>query len=237
LTGQAWSNAHIIAQAIAMTDNPPVAAAGPLPPLLLISSIADVEIGYVLDAAGKKVEQVRFECSQIRGLTMRKVPMLQLRAFCMLMGISLPDDATQSSLLEALATKKMDSATWPAVNLWQEKDSSDEEEEETISKTSNQSKTLIQSNQSSILSTGELVKRATLANVVIVPEKDKDGSLVMDDHGTQVMIATTIVAITIKNIKVDILHTFCIKYDLKPLKKSKDVLAREIVYSSRWTAC
>jgi hypothetical protein len=92
-----------------MTDNPPVAAAGPLPPLLLNSSIADVELGYILDAAGKKVEPARFECSQIRGLTMRRLPMLQLRAFCMSMGISLPDDATQASLLEALATKKMDS--------------------------------------------------------------------------------------------------------------------------------
>jgi hypothetical protein len=33
-----------------MTDNPPVAAAGPLPPLLINSSIADVEFGYVFDA-------------------------------------------------------------------------------------------------------------------------------------------------------------------------------------------
>jgi hypothetical protein len=34
--------------------------------------------------------------------------MPQLQAFCMLMGISVPDDATQSSLIEALAIKKMD---------------------------------------------------------------------------------------------------------------------------------
>jgi hypothetical protein len=37
------------------------------------------------------------------------------------MSISVSDDVTQSSLLEALATKKMDLlaqvATWPAVNL------------------------------------------------------------------------------------------------------------------------
>jgi hypothetical protein len=215
-----------------MTDNPPVAAAGPLPPLLLNSSIADVELGYILDAAGKKVEPARFECSQIRGLTMRRLPMLQLRAFCMSMGISLPDDATQASLLEALATKKMDSLA-QAPPPWQEKDSSDDEEEEIVSKTSNQSKTSTQSNQSSILSTGELVKRATLVDVVIVPEMDKDGILVTDEHGTQVMIATTIAAIAIKSIKVDILRTFCIKYGLKPQKKSKDILAREIAYSKQ----
>jgi hypothetical protein len=122
-----------------MTDNPHVAIAGPLPPLLLNSSTVDVQFCYVFDAAGNKVEPARFKCSQIRGLTMIRLLMPQLRAFCMS----------------------------------------------------------------------------------------------MDNHGIQVMIATTIKAIAIKNIKVDILCTFCVKFGIKPLKKSKDVLAREIAYSKQ----
>jgi hypothetical protein len=146
-----------------MTDNPPVAAAGPLPPLLLNSSITDVKFGYVFDAAGDKVELARFKCSQIRGFTMRRLPMPELRAFCISMGIIVPNDATQSSLLEPLATKKMDllaqAATRPAINHYQDKDSS---HKENVSNASNQS------NQSSILSTGELVRHATLKDVAIL---------------------------------------------------------------------
>ena len=108
-----------------MTDNPPVAAAQPLatllPQFLLNSSLADVEVGTVLDAAGVAVEPVTFERSQIKGFPMRRLPMPQLHVRCIWMDLLVPDNATQSSLIEALATKKLEvitlnnAATQPAV--------------------------------------------------------------------------------------------------------------------------
>ena len=206
-----------------MTENHPVSTAIPLvhllPPLLVNCSINDFELGHVLDAFGDTVDPARFEVVKIRGLVMRRVPMPDLQNFCLLMGLVVPDNSTESSLLEALATKKMDfvakqakQATRPPVNL--DPETSDDE-------------------QSSNLSPGELVKGATLEDVVIIPEIDNVGNIVMDEHGIQAMIATTIRGIAIKNIKVDILRPFCIKFGIKPIKKSKDVLARELAYSKQ----
>jgi hypothetical protein len=97
-----------------MTDIPPLAAAGPLPrpslpPFLLNCSLTDLELDFLSDAAGNKVEPTTMVCSRIRGFDMRRLPIPELRSFCMLKGLIVPDDATHSSLLVALARKKMES--------------------------------------------------------------------------------------------------------------------------------
>jgi hypothetical protein len=88
--------------------------------------------------------------------------------------------------------------------------------------------------QSSVLTPKKLVKSAnTLEDVVIAPDVDKDGNDVTDDNGVRVMIATTIKGIAIKKITMDTLRTFCRKFGIKPPKKSKEVLAREIAFSKQ----
>jgi hypothetical protein len=95
-----------------MTDNIPVAMDTTLPAFLLNLTIVDVEVDYVTDnATGERVKPDRFKCSQIRGFTMSLHPLPHLRSFCLFMGLVVPDDAMQSSLLEALATKKLQ---WPS---------------------------------------------------------------------------------------------------------------------------
>jgi hypothetical protein len=63
--------------------------------------------------------------------------------------------------------------------------------------------------------TDALLKHATLEDMVIIPEKDDNGNVVMDDNGIKVMVATTIKGVAIKSIRMDILHPFCIKVGIQ----------------------
>jgi hypothetical protein len=84
-----------------------------LPTMLLNCSIADFELEVLLDSAGNKVEPKMHQCVKIRGVEMKRLPLALLRNFCMMNGVvDFPEDATQSSLLVALAAKKMNFNSW-----------------------------------------------------------------------------------------------------------------------------
>jgi hypothetical protein len=81
--------------------------------------------------------------------------------------------------------------------------------------------------------TPEIVKSATLKDVETLQEKDTDGMDLLDDDGVKQKIATTIKGISIKDIKVDALRTFCAKVGIKGRGKPKKDLARKIAYSAQ----
>jgi uncharacterized protein with GYD domain len=176
--------------------------------------------------------------SQIKGFATSMLPFPHLHSFCLFMGLIAPDDVTQSSLLEALTTKKLSVAILPrtidildiVAHLPVDLDPPSDDDEEDVSDKSNLLK-------SSTASMTELLKCATLEDVVIVAEKDDDGNIMQDDNAIKVMIATTIKGVAIKSIRMDILRPFCVKVGIQKIRaKSKGIPSRLIVYStSKWT--
>jgi hypothetical protein len=211
-----------------MTDTPPVAAAEPLPAFLLNSNLANVESDYVVDATGAAVEPSRFTCSRIRGFDMKKLPLPHLRTFCLSMGILVPENATQSSLLEALARKKQDTVATRGPPLTFSSSDEDDGVDEATDPPNQSNGTPAQQ-----LTKEQIINSATLDDVVIIPEKDDAGNDVEDENGIKVMVATAIKGIAIKNILCTLLRKFSDKVGVKGRNRSKLVISRQLAYAKQ----
>jgi hypothetical protein len=199
-----------------------------LPPFLLIASLDDVEIDFIT-FAGLEVEPNRYEASRVKGFDLKKLPMQQLRTFCTKNGVTVRVGATHASLLEALAAKKLSIGQSPTNH------------QDTADEASTGSELYHPDTAGEALSPSELsnqeedvIKDATLQDVVIEAEKDAVGGDVFDENGVKVMIAVTISGHGIKNIKMLHLRKLCTKVGLKGIRsKNKKVLCHMLAYSKQ----
>ena len=204
-----------------------------LPPMLLNSTVRDIKVDFITDdETGYRVDPIRYEASKVRGLALKRLPMPQLRSFCTLMGLIVRDEDTQSSLLEALGKKKLAASI---VELLDIPSSDDEDDVEDVpGQESNPAGVVSEASNPSNQTALDVLKVATLDDVVIVPDKDADGNVKLDEHGTPVMVATTIKGVTIKSITMTNLRPFCTKVGLKGFrKKNKGGLCELLAYAKQ----
>ena len=244
-----------------MTDSPPVAASGPLswlPDLLLRCSVVDFELDYLLDEAGKKVEPHTFKLDKILGFDMRRLSLPLLRDFCLLNGVvNFSDNATQSSLLVALAKKKINFTARlsnPDLSDTTDEDDLDEEEDSgesvPVSQSdgkedgSGESAPVSQSNGSCSEQVNTVAttnpsdqtnhfKTATLDDVNITEARDAEGNIEKDDQGATKMIATSIKGVVIRSIKADVIRAFCTRHGIRSRGKTKREGALLIAYTKQ----